>query len=204
MPIASASLREIGLEDVKKNATWFLVVGALLVLFGMLAIGSPFVVGGTIVVFLGVLMLVGGIAQAGHAFARKEWSGFFIDLLIGLLYCVIGVMFMVHTGGALAILTLLIAISLILGGIFRVVAALVINPPHWFWILLNGVISLVLGILIFNQLPDSAMWVIGLFVGIDMLFNGWSLIFLGITAKNLPSSGGDEPTEEPATTDSPE
>ena len=84
-------------------------------------------------------------------------------------------------------LTLLIAMFLITEGIFRIVTALSVRYPNWGWMLLQGVVSLILGIMIWRQWPVSGLWVIGLFVGIQMLFTGWSMVMLGLSAKNLPS-----------------
>ncbi len=80
---------------------------------------------------------------------------------------------------------MLIAVFLIMGGTFRIVAALAVRFHHRAWVMLNGVISLLLGLLIWSQWPVSGLWVIGLFIGIDMIFYGWSLIMLGFTARRL-------------------
>jgi uncharacterized membrane protein HdeD (DUF308 family) len=133
-------------------------------------------------------MIAGGILQAIHAFACKKWSGFFIDLLTGLLYIVVGFMCVANPGATAVALTLLIAMFLMFGGIFRIVIALIMRHQHWGWLLLHGAINLLLGILIWRQWPLSGLWVIGLFVGIDMIINGWSLVMLGLTAKNLPAT----------------
>ena len=85
-------------------------------------------------------------------------------------------------------LTLLIAIVLIFGGVFRIAVALSVRYPNSLWLLLHGVINLILGFSIWQQWPFDGLWVIGMFVGIDMIFNGWSLVMLGLAAKNLPAS----------------
>jgi uncharacterized membrane protein HdeD (DUF308 family) len=61
-----------------------------------------------------------------------------------------------------------------------------VRYPHWSWVLLDGVVSLLLGVLIWRRWPVSALWVIGLFVGIEMLLNGWSLVMLSLTGRTLP------------------
>ena len=72
------------------------------------------------------------------------------------------------------------------GGIFRILVAVTIRFQNWVWLLLHGVVNVLLGIAIWRQWPLSGLWVIGLFVGIDMLLNGWSLVMLGLAAKKLP------------------
>jgi uncharacterized membrane protein HdeD (DUF308 family) len=84
------------------------------------------------------------------------------------------------------LLTLLIAMFLVFEGVFRIVAALAARYPHWGWVLFNGLISVLLGILIWRQWPYSGLWVIGLFIGIEMLLNGWSLVMLSLSARKLP------------------
>jgi uncharacterized membrane protein HdeD (DUF308 family) len=177
-----------GADELRKKWRWFLALGIVLIIGGTVAVGSAFLMTVFSVLFLGWLMIAGGILEAIHAFSCKKWSGFFIDLLTGLLYIVVGFMCVANPGATALALTLLIAMFLIFGGIFRVVVALITRHHNWGWLLLHGAISLMLGILIWRQWPISGLWVIGLFVGIDMIFNGWSLVMLGLTAKNLPAT----------------
>jgi uncharacterized membrane protein HdeD (DUF308 family) len=135
------------------------------------------------VVFIGWLLLIGGILSAVHAFWRKQWRGFFLDLATGILYVVAGLMIIGNPGAAALTLTLLIAMLLLVGGIFRIVVALSGHFEHRGWVLLNGIITAALGILIWRQWPLSGLWVIGLFVGIEMIFYGWSLVMLSLIAK---------------------
>ena len=183
--IPMPGLHLVGLEELKKRSSWFVGLGILLVVLGTISLGAPVFVTAFSVNLIGWLLIIGGILQTAHAFASKGWSGFFIDLLTGLLYVAAGFMIVANTLQAEVTLTLLIAMFLIIGGIFRIFAAISVRYQNWVWLLLNGVISLVLGISIWQQWPLSGLWVIGLFVGIDMIFNGWSLIMLGMAAKRL-------------------
>jgi len=184
---AVANLSAVGIEELQKKWGWFLGLGILLIIGGTVALGSAFVMTVFSMVFLGWLMIGGGVLEAIHAFGCKKWSGFFIDLLTGILYVVVGFMIVANPGATAVALTLLIAMFLIFGGISRVVIALVVRYQNWGWLLLHGVVNLVLGIAIWRQWPLSGLWVIGLFVGIDFVFNGWSLVMLGLAAKNLPA-----------------
>jgi uncharacterized membrane protein HdeD (DUF308 family) len=131
-------------------------------------------------------MIIAGVMEAVHAFWRKRWAGFFLDLLTGILYVVVGWMMVTNPKESALLLTLIIAMFLLFEGVFRIVVALSARYPHWGWVLLNGVISLVLGLMIWRQWPYSGLWVIGLFVGIEMLFNGWSLVMLSLASRRLP------------------
>lgn len=191
--LPQADLFQVGLENVKKNWGWYLALGLLLIVLGTIAIGSSLVMTLVSVVFFGWLMLIGGVVEALHAFWRKDWGGFFLDLLGGVLYLVIGFMLVANPAASAVALTLVIAVFLTVGGIFRIVAAVAGRPPHWGWVLVSGAMSLLLGLLIWVEWPVSGLWVIGLFIGIEMLFNGWSLVMLSLAAKNLPDGDGAEP-----------
>jgi len=176
-----------GSEELRRNWGWFLALGVFLVVLGTIALGSAVLATMATVVLIGWLLLVGGIVEAGHAFWRKKWSGFFVDLLTGILYMVVGFMIVANPVATAETLTLLIALFLMFGGVFRIVAALAVRFPHWGWLVLHGAVNLLLGIAIWRQWPWSGLWVIGLFVGIDLIFNGWSLVMLGLAAKRLPA-----------------
>ncbi len=186
--LPGVDLAKIGVEELKKKWGWFLALGVLLIVVGTIALGSAFLMTVFSMVLLGWLMVFGGILEAVHAFACKKWSGFFIDLLTGLLYLVVGFMILANPAATAEVLTLLIAVFLIFGGIFRVVLSIGVQYQNWGWLLLHGVISVVLGVLIWRQWPESGFWVIGMFVGIDMIFNGWTLVMLSLAAKNMPTN----------------
>jgi len=179
------SLHLVGADQLKKRWGWFLAMGILLVLLGIVAFGFSILTTIISVIVFGWLMIIGGVLQAIHAFGCRQWGGFFIDLLAGILYLVVGFLIVANPGVSAVALTLLIAMFLFLGGIFRIVVALSVRFHNQLWLVLHGIINVALGILIWQQWPLSGLWVIGLFVGIDMLFNGWSLIMLGLAAKNL-------------------
>jgi uncharacterized membrane protein HdeD (DUF308 family) len=82
-------------------------------------------------------------------------------------------------------MTIVIAVSFIVLGVFRSIGALVLRFPQWGWALLNGVITLLAGILIYRQLPFDALWIIGLLVGLEMLFNGWTWIMLALVLRRI-------------------
>jgi len=186
--IAGPAIRSFDPDALKRHWGWFLVLGIAEIVLGIIAIGAPVVMTLVSAVFFGWLLLVGGILSAGHAFVRKQWRGFFLDLVIGILYVVAGFMIIANPGEAAASLTLLIAMFLLMSGIFRIYVALTEteNLPHSGWVLLNGIITSVLGVLIWKQWPLSGLWAIGLFVGIEMVVYGWSLVMLSLMAKSLP------------------
>jgi uncharacterized membrane protein HdeD (DUF308 family) len=176
-----------GAGELRRNWGWFLVLGIVLIVLGTIALGSALVMTITSVFFFGWILIVGGVLEAVHAFWReKGWGGFFLDLLTGILYVVAGWMMVSNPQESAVLLTLVIAMFLVFEGVFRIVASLAARYPHRGWVLFNGVISLILGISIWQRWPYSGLWVIGLFVGIEMLLNGWSLVMLSLSARNIP------------------
>jgi uncharacterized membrane protein HdeD (DUF308 family) len=94
-----------------------------------------------------------------------------------------------HPLAAAAFFTLMLAAAFFVGGLFRIVVALSERFYGWGWVLLNGVVTLILGVMIWRRWPDTAFWVIGLFVGIDMLFAGWSLVITALAVRSAAKQG---------------
>jgi uncharacterized membrane protein HdeD (DUF308 family) len=136
------------LEAIRGNWAWFLTLGIILVFVGTIAVLMPVVSSFASAVAFGSLLLVGGIAQLVGAFWTRDWSGFFLSLLMGVLYVVLGLLFLRHPGDALMAMTLFLACALMVGGLFRIIGSLMYRFAHWGWTLIGGVINLVLGILI--------------------------------------------------------
>lgn len=114
------ALHLIGLQELRKRWCWFLSLGILLIVLGAIALGASVLATLVTMELVGWLMTGGGILQAVHAFTCKKWSGFFIDLLTGILYVVVGFMIVGNPLATAATLTLLIAMFLIFGGVFRI------------------------------------------------------------------------------------
>lgn len=184
-------LHQVGLNEVKRNRGWFFGLGVLLLIFGTIALSCTFTTTQLSVAFFGWLMIFAGATQAIHAFWKERgWGGFFIDALMGALYLVVGFLVVGNPAATAITLTLMIAMFLLFEGLFRIFAAISVRNPHWGWLLLNGVVSLMLGLMIWRQWPLSGLWVIGLFVGIQMILNGWSLVMLSLALKHVPDEGG--------------
>jgi uncharacterized membrane protein HdeD (DUF308 family) len=108
-----------------------------------------------------------------------------LHLLVGVLYVLVGFIIIDQPLNAAIELTLLIAIFLMVSGIFRVVFAVAERFAGSGWVLLNGVVTFVLGLLIYKQWPASGLWVIGLFIGIDLIFNGWAWVALALGLRQM-------------------
>lgn len=166
---------------------WLMAFGILTLLIGCFAIVYDAAATLVTVLFVGWLTIFGGLAQAFAAFYARQWSGFFLHLAAGVLAFFVGILLLTHPGlGALA-LTLLMASYFLVSGVFRILAAATIRFEHWGWALINGLITLALGVLIWAQWPVSAFWVLGLFFGIDLILSGWTLISISLAARRLPA-----------------
>jgi uncharacterized membrane protein HdeD (DUF308 family) len=174
------------LDALRGNWLWFVILGSALLVLGVIALGSVVIASLAAAVAIGLLLLLGGVAEAFGAFWCRGWSGFFMHLLSGVLSIVVGLLFLRAPVGALAALTLLLACFLMVGGIFKIVAAIGYRFAAWGWPLVSGIIDLILGVLIWQEWPASALWVIGLFVGINLLFRGVNWIALGLALRALP------------------
>lgn len=174
------------LNALRGNWIWFVVLGVALLVLGFIALGSVAIASLAAAVAIGMLLLLGGAAEVLGAFWCRGWSGFFLHLLSGVLSIVVGVLFLRAPVDALLALTLLVACFLMVSGIFKIVAALTYRFAAWGWSLASGIIDVILGVLIWQELPASALWVIGLFVGINLIFRGFNWIALGLVLRAMP------------------
>ena len=176
------------LEAVHEHWWAFLLLGITMVLLGTLAIADPWINSFTsfaAILILGFTLIAAGITQVISSFWAGNWSGMLLHMLIGVLYMVVGYMIIDQPGVSMVVLTKFIAIFLIVSGVFRIVASLMTRFAGWGWVLLNGVIALLLGVIINRQMPEAALWVIGLFIGIELLFNGWGWIMLSLGLRRI-------------------
>lgn len=179
------------LTALRVGGVWFVLLGVALMVLGCVAVGLPWIAGLATAVAIGALLVVSGVAEMIGAFWSWRWSGVFLHLLAGVLGVVVGLMFLRAPVDAVLALTLLLACLLMVGGVFQVAAALHYRFAAWGWPLAGGIIDLVLGVLIWLEWPASGLWVIGLFVGISLLFRGLNWIGLGLALRTLPPPGAE-------------
>jgi len=160
---------------------WFLALGIAFIVLGTIALYNTFVATLASVFTIGVLLLIGGAAQIAHAFGVQSWSGFFWWLLAGIIYALGGLYAIFDPLPTAIILTLLLASALIVGGVLRIIVALRERPRrYWGLVLATGAVSLLAGVVIAIGWPISGLWVIGLFLAIDLIFQGWALIAVAL------------------------
>ncbi len=175
-------------ESLRRSWGWFLAWGILLILCGLAALSHPVLTTILATQIFGVLLLIAGVAELVIAFTARSWGGLLTTLLCGFLYLFAGVLFLDRPELAATGYTLFLTMLFFAAGVVRIAAALTHRFPGWFWMVLNGVINIALALLIWRDLPEAALWVIGLFVGIDLLFAGWTWVILSLGLRQLTSS----------------
>lgn len=174
------------IDAIRRNAGLTVASGVILVLAGLLAILSPFVAGLSITIMVGVLLALSGISQCFLAFRAGAFGRGLMVFAAGLLMAIAGFYMMSQPVSGLAALTLVLMAFLIATGIAEIIFAFQLKPADgWGIELFNGVVTLVLGILLWRQFPLSGAWAIGILFGIKMVFSGWALIFIGRGVKTL-------------------
>lgn len=172
------------LGGLQRNWGWLLALGIVFIVLGLIGLGMLFALTVVSVLFFGFLLLIGGGLQCLQAFQCQGWKDLLLHVLIAILYLLAGILVITDPIAASTAFTLLLAGILIAIGIARSsMAVRMRNQGNWLWPLLGGIVSLILGSLIFVQWPVSGLWVIGLFVAIELIVNGWSYIFIALAAK---------------------
>lgn len=187
-PMVRAFRHELG--ALRGNWGWFLALGISLIVLGTVLLGSPFLASLATAMVLGVMLIIGGIAECMGSFWAREWSGFLLHLLSGVLSVVVGLLLVRRPLAGLEVLTLLLAGFLMAEGLFHMLGAFSVRYRSWIWPFLSGAIDLALGLMIWAQWPYSGLWVIGLFVGISLIFRGVSWVMLALALRSLPRPSG--------------
>jgi len=169
--------------DVKKRVNGSLWIGAILIILGIVGIVIPSA--STIVVetWVALMLVSGGAAKGVYAFQNRERGGFIWQLLLSTLYIATGVMLFFYPLTGVLTLTLLLGSFLLSEGVFELILAFRLRPQqNWTWVLVDGIVTLVLGGLIWFQWPFNAPWLIGTLVGVSVLSTGISRVMLSLNA----------------------
>ncbi len=152
---------------------WIVALGVVYVLAGFIALGSVVMATVASVFVVGAMMIVAGVAEVISAFQVKSWGKFLLWVLLGALYIIAGFVTFQNPLLAAALLTLILGASLVASGIMRIILAFSMKQETpWIWILLSSVITLLLGLLILAHWPVSSLYILGVFLGIDLIMAG--------------------------------
>lgn len=177
------------LGDAVKHSGKLIWIGVALVVCGMLGLLAEVAFSFATITLLGVVAIAAGVLMAMHAFQSKGWKSFLLQTLFAALYIAMGLFVWVAPIAALQGLTVWIAALLLITGALRVISAI----QHWslgnaLFPAISGGVSIVLGVLILNNWPQASLWVPGMLLAIELLLQGWSLIFIGLAIKKAGGS----------------
>jgi uncharacterized membrane protein HdeD (DUF308 family) len=171
--------------EIAHNWGWFLIFGIALAALGVAAIARSVTATVVSMLYFGWLLLIAAGIEIVQTIMVGQWAGMFQHLVAAVLFGVVGFLIILRPVVTAEILTLLMGAFFLASGLFQIVAPAFISLPDWGWHVLSGIITLLLGILVLAQWPVSGLWVIGMFVGIELLFYGiaWIAIALHLRGK---------------------
>ncbi|GAB0118180.1 HdeD family acid-resistance protein [Acidisoma sp. 7E03] len=165
---------------------WFVTLGIVQILIGLFCWIDVVAASLAGVLLIGALLVVGGIFQIAHAFAMRGWSGFLLYVLIGILYVLGGFLLMAEPVQGSLIITVVIAVLLIISGIARLIVAVTHRHMPGLWlVVLSGIVSFIVGVLLYASLPWSSLWVLGTLIAIELVFHGIAWVQFGLALKKL-------------------
>ena len=170
----------------KKGAGFAVALGVLTLLLGMFAIGSPLIIGIAIQYLVGASLLVGGIFQILHSFQGGGHRRPIFAFLSGLLAVICGGIMFSQPLTGLSVLTLILIGYFVADGLVKIIYAFKHKPAKgWGWLLISGIITLLLGLFIWRDWPLSGAWAIGVLFGVNLIFDGWAMIFTGTAVRRV-------------------
>jgi uncharacterized membrane protein HdeD (DUF308 family) len=177
-----------GLQPLRAKWGWIFALGVIYVLVGLIALGSVATAMAASVLVVGIMMVVAGIAEVFNAFQVRSWGKFTLWLLLGSLYIFAGIITFENPLLAAALLTFILGVALVISGTMRLIIAFNMKESTpWTWVALSGAITVILGLVILARWPVSSVYVLGLFLGIDLVIAGVSWIRIGL---DLRARGG--------------
>ncbi len=171
---------------VHRSVNLSIALSILLIIAGFIALVLPMISGLGITLFLGWLLIISGVTHLVFAWKVHTTKRVLWEILVGIVYLFAGIYLIVHPVAGLLSLTLVLAFYLFVEGILELILAFQLRPHiGWGWTLFDGIITLILGFMIWRTWPYSTVWAIGTLVGISMLFSGFSRLMLSLSARRV-------------------
>jgi uncharacterized membrane protein HdeD (DUF308 family) len=179
-----------GIKVLRGKWGWIVALGVVFLIAGFIALGSAVAATASAVMIIGIMMIMGGAAEIVAAFSVKGWGKFAVWMLLGLLYVGAGIIALMNPFAAATILTLMLGAALVAGGVLRIFLAFSMKSAGkpWGWVVVSGLVTLLLGAMIIAQWPASSFFVLGIFLGIDLIFIGSGWVTMGLALKNRPAA----------------
>jgi uncharacterized membrane protein HdeD (DUF308 family) len=176
---AAQALREATREVVRRYSTWYLIQGLLMVLAGIVALVYPFVSTVALVLVLGWLLILSGVVQGISLIGAQNVPNFWLQLVSVVLSIIVGVLFLRRPGEAVVTLTLLLIVFFMVEGFAKLLFSLTIRPlPNWGWVFASGIVGILLSFYLLANLTTTAVWLLGVLLGIQLVFEGVALTSL--------------------------
>jgi len=172
-------------HELAQNWGWFLAFGIGVAVLGLAAVVRSFAATVASMLFFGWLLVAASGIEIAQSVMVGHWAGFFQHLLAAILFGVAGLLMVVKPRPSAEAMTLFMAAFFLVGGFFQIVVAVALALPGWGWQVADGFITLALGLLVIAEWPASALWAIGLFLGIDLIFFGFAWIAIAIGLRSL-------------------
>ena len=173
-------------QTAKQGGGSMTIFGVVTIILGLLAMFAPMFAGTSIVIMVGILLVAAGIARMVWAVRADSFGQGLLKLAIGGITLAVGVLMLARPVLALGSLTIFLAAYFIVDGVFESIAAFQVKPAEgWGWLLFGGILSLLLGIMMWRQFPVSGTWAIGVLVGVKLLFAGIEMVFLGSSVRDV-------------------
>jgi len=174
---------------IKRASGWSIALGVLMIVLGFIAILAPWEFGVLIVLVVGWAAIFNGVAQLIYAFRTHSGGRAILEALLGLIYIVAGVYLLMHPAGGLLALTLLLACFLLVYGVVALVLAFHMRPLRgWGWILVDAIVTILLGILIWAHWPLNAEWVVGTLFGISIIMSGVTRLMISMAFRRMAAN----------------
>src|SRR5271156_2990380 len=171
-------------EMVKSASTVSILWGVLLIVFGVMAVGSPFLAAVAVNVVVAWLLVLAGIVHIMLGFRAHGAGSMIWKVLVGVAYLCFGGYLLMHPVLGVATLTLLLASLFLIEGILNIVLYVQMRPIQGSsWVLIDGIVTLLLGAMIYMQWPSSSAWAIGTLVGISMIFSGVARVMMSLAVR---------------------
>ncbi len=174
---------------VRHASTWSIVWGVLLIIFGMLAIGSPLLAAVAVSAIVAWLIILAGVVHLILAFHAHGAGSLIWKLLVGIAYLFFGIYLIMHPLLGVASLTLVLASLFLIEGILDIILFFKMRSTQGSsWVLIDGIVTVVLGLLIYAHWPSSSIWAIGTLVGVSMIISGITRVMLSLTVRKATAA----------------
>ncbi|HNP37572.1 MAG TPA: HdeD family acid-resistance protein [Woeseiaceae bacterium] len=173
-------------NEVRRHSAWFLIVGIVAIVLGLAALVFPKAATTAVELLVGSILTVYGALGAKNAFRHVRWNRFLWSLFGALFAFGAGLLLLLFPMTGVLSLTLLVAAFFLASGSFRVLLAVRLRPAdRWVWLLLSGLLAITLAVAISVHWPELDIWVIGLLLGIDLIFSGFAAVLLAQAARRI-------------------